>query len=97
MQGVRQKVRAIIGRDDRSSLEEKINRLNPVLRGWAVYFHWLNASMHFRKVDRYVQYKLRRWLRRKHKRVGRAFWSTPLTFFEKVGLYTLHGTIVHRC
>ncbi|MEW5884987.1 MAG: group II intron reverse transcriptase/maturase [Armatimonadota bacterium] len=95
MQRIRDRVREAIGRDDRPGLEEKIRRLNPLLRGWGAYFRWLNASLHFRKVDSYVERKLRRWLRRKHKRIGRAFWSTPLTFFEKAGLYTLHGTIAH--
>jgi group II intron reverse transcriptase/maturase len=97
MQRVRDKVRAAIGYDDRPALEEKIGRLNPVLRGWGAYFLWLNSARHFRKVDRYVWYKLRRWLRRKHQRVGRAFWSTPEAYFKQAGLYTLHGTIAHTC
>jgi RNA-directed DNA polymerase len=95
MQRIRDKVREAISHDDRPSLEEKIGRLNPVLRGWGAYFGWLNSAHHFRKVDTYVWYKLRRWLRRKHKRVGRAFWSTPLTCFEQAGLCSLHGTIAH--
>lgn len=96
MQRIRDKVRAAVGYDDRPALEEKIRRLNPVLRGWGAYFGWLNSARHFRKVDKYVTYKLRRWLRRKHKRVGRAFWSTPAAFWEKAGLYHLHGTIAHE-
>jgi group II intron reverse transcriptase/maturase len=95
MQQIRNKIRRALGRDKRPSLDEKIQELNPVLRGWSAYFHWLNSAKHFRKVDNYVQYKLRRWLRCKHQRRRRAFWSTPLTFFEKVGLYSLHGTIAH--
>ena len=97
MQRIRDKVRAAIGYDARPSLTEKVARLNPVLRGWGAYFRWLNVARHFRKVDTYVWYTLRRWLRRKHQRVRRAFWSTPLTFFEKAGLYTLHGTVARMC
>jgi len=97
VQRLRDKVREAIGYDDRPSLTEKIGRLNPVLRGWGAYFRWLNSAQHFRKVDRYVWYKLRRWLRRKHQRVGRSFWSTPESFFKQAGLYTLHGTIAHTC
>lgn len=97
MQRIRDKVKAAVGYDDRPALEEKIERLNPILRGWGAYFHWMNAAQHFRKVDKYVQYKLWRWLRRKHQRTRRAFWSTPLTFFERVGLYSLHGTVAHMC
>lgn len=95
MQRVRDKVRAAIAHDDRPSLAEKIERLNSVLRGWGAYFRWMNVAKHFRKVDRYVWYKLRRWLRRKHKRTRRAFWSTPMTLFERAGLCTLHGTVSH--
>ena len=97
MQRIRDKVREAIAYDARPSLAEKIERLNPVLRGWGAYFRCLNASLHFRKVDYYVWYKLRRWLRRKHKRTRRAFWSTPLTFFKRAGLYTLQGTVSYAC
>jgi len=97
MQRIRDKVRAAIAHDDRPALAEKIARLNPVLRGWGAYFRWLNVAKHFRKVDHYVWYRLRCWLRRKHQRTRRAFWSTPLTLFERAGLYTLHGTVAHTC
>jgi group II intron reverse transcriptase/maturase len=94
---IRGRVREILKRDARPPLKVKVRELNPLLRGWGAYFRWLNSAQHFRKVDRYVWYMLRRWLRRKHQRMRRAFWSTPQTFFEKVGLYTLHGTIAHQC
>lgn len=97
VQRLRDKVREVVGRDGRPSLTEKISRLNPVLRGWGAYFNWLNSSAHFRKLDTFVWYKLRHWLRRKHQRVGRRFWSPPGSFFKQAGLYTLHGTIAHRC
>jgi len=95
MKRIRDKVRTVIDRDDRPSLAEIVEQLNPIVRGWGNYFSRLNSSRHFWKVDGYVFYKLRRWLRRKHQRVGRAFWSTPPTFFVKAGLYTLHGTVAY--
>lgn len=90
MKRIRDKVRRIIHRDERPSLAETVEQLNPVVRGWGNYFSRLNSSRHFWKVDSYVFYKLRRWLRRKHQRVGRAFWSTPPTFFVKAGPHVLH-------
>ena len=60
MQRVRDKLRTLIGRETRVSLGEKIARLNPVLRGWGTYFSSLNAARHFRLIDKYVDYKLRR-------------------------------------
>jgi hypothetical protein len=95
MKRIRDKVRRIIDRDDRSSLAEIVEQLNPVVRGWGNYFSRLNSSRHFWKVDGYVFYKLRRWLRRKHQRLDRAFWSTPPTFFVKAGLHVLHGTVAY--
>ncbi len=62
MQRIRDKVKAAIARDNRPSLQEKLDRLNPILRGWSAYFGWLNSAQHFRKVDQYVTWKLRRWL-----------------------------------
>lgn len=97
MQRIRNKVRAEIGKDFRTSLEEKIGRLNPLLRGWGAYFCRLNSAQHFHKVDKYVRDNLRRWQRRKHQRTRRAFWSTPLAFYHGAGLYTLSGTIVRLC
>ena len=96
MQRIRDKVKAAIGRDTRPSLEEKLDRLNPILRGWTAYFGWLNSAQHFRKVDQYVTWKLRCWLRTKHQRRRRAFWKTPLAYWRKAGLYSTQGRIVHR-
>ena len=60
MQRIRDKVKAILDRNTLPSLKEKLDQLNPVLRGWSAYFNWLNSAQHFRKVDQYVKFKLRR-------------------------------------
>ena len=95
MQRIREKVKAAIARDNRPALQEKLDRLNPLLRGWSAYFGWLNSARHFRKVDQYVTWKLRRWLQAKHQRRRRAFWKTPLAYWRKAGLYSTQGRIVH--
>jgi group II intron reverse transcriptase/maturase len=95
MQRIRDKVKVAIGRDNRPAVQEKLDRLNPILRGWSAYFGWLNAAQHFRKVDQYVTRKLRLWLRTKHQRKRRAFWRTPLAYWRKAGLYSIQGRIVH--
>ncbi len=87
------KVKAAIARQNRPSLQEKLDRLKPILRGWSAYFGWLNSAQHFRKVDQYVTWKLRRSLPAKHQR--RRFWKTPLPFWRKAGLYSTQGRIVH--
>jgi RNA-directed DNA polymerase len=95
MQRVRDKVKAILDRNPRPPLKGKMDQLNPVLRGWSAYFRWLNSAQHFRKVDQYVTFKLRRWLQAKHQRRRRAFWRTPLAYWRKAGLYATQGRIVH--
>ena len=95
MQRIRDKVKAAIGRDHRPWLQEKLERLNPILRGWSTYFAWINSAQHFRKVDQYVTWKLRLWLQAKHQRRRRAFWRTSPAYWRKAGLYTTQGRIVH--
>jgi RNA-directed DNA polymerase len=95
MQRIRDKVKAAIARDNRPSLQEKLDRLNPILRGWTAYVGWLNSAQHFRKVDQYLTWKLRRWLQAKHQRRRRAFWKTPLAYWRKAGLHSTQGRIVY--
>jgi RNA-directed DNA polymerase len=95
MQRIRDKVKAAIGRDTRPTLQEKLDRLNPILRGWSTYFGWLHSVQYFRKVDQFVTWKLRRWLQAKHQRRRRAFWKTPLAYWSKAGLYLTQRRTVH--
>lgn len=94
MQSIRDKIRDAIGYDDIYSLEDKINAINPILRGWCQYFRIGNAQRHFKKVDSYVYTKLVNFMRRKHKRRGKGFREFPPSFFKKAGVYQLHGKIV---
>jgi len=93
MKKIRGRIRQEIGKDTEKSLPELVRHLNPVLRGWSVYYRWLNSSEHFHKIDRYVSWKMLRWLRRKQQRTRRAFWL-PFGWFHEHGLYRLSGQIV---
>ena len=95
MQRIRDKVKAAIGRENRVSLQQTLDRVNPVLRGWSAYSGWLNSAQHFRKMDKYVKWKLRLWLQAKHQRRRRGFWRTPLAYWRKAGSYSTQGRIVH--
>jgi group II intron reverse transcriptase/maturase len=69
--------------------------LNPVLRGWGQYFRTGNASDHFREVDRYVCWRLKRLrIKRKgrHLKPGEAKRWTE-AYFNSLGLHRLRGTI----
>jgi hypothetical protein len=73
-----------------------IEKLNPLLRGWANYFCTGNAAKKFRQVDRYVGSRLRRFLwkrKRRHLRPGEARAWTEDFFVEHHGLHRLLGTV----
>lgn len=43
-----------------------VNRMNPISRGWANYFHYGNSSQVFSSVNDWMFMRMRRWLRKKH-------------------------------
>ncbi len=95
MHKIRQKIREELGRDYYRSLRGKIEYLNPILRGWANYFSWLNSGEHFHKIGRYVMQRLNRWNRRKQQRVRRRYRKVTGREFYEFGLYRLDGTVAH--
>jgi len=95
MTHIRQKVREAVGRDYRRSLEEQISLLNPVLRGWANYFNWLNSAQHLHEVERYVIQRLNRWRRRKQGRVHRSYRKLSGKDLVMRGLDRITGRITH--
>ncbi len=49
------------------TLEERLQRLNPVLRGWGNFYrHAWGAKRVFASLDHYVWWTILRWLRKKH-------------------------------
>ena len=52
------------------SAEQEVARLNQMLVGWANYFCLGGVSKAYRAVDTHTRWRLRQWLRRKHKKQG---------------------------
>lgn len=53
------------------NLEAQIYRLNPVIRGWRNYYQYAaGACKDFSQLDWWIWHRVRRWLRRKHKRMS---------------------------
>jgi RNA-directed DNA polymerase len=70
--------------------EDRVARLNPMLVGWANYFCLGPVGPAYRAIDRYVRFRLRRWLRRKHQQPSRAITRWPDTYLnETLGLVRL--------
>ncbi len=95
---LRDKIREKTGRTRSGSLETIIKELNPILRGWFVYFKQAHRTT-FRDVDGFVRRRLRAIMRKREKRPGfgrttRDHRRWPNAFFAEQGLFTLHEAYV---
>ncbi len=90
-QALRQRLRELlnhwtVGRPTR----EVITETNQMLRGWAGYFHVLNASVVMKHMNRYSRERLRAWLWRKHgRRHGKRVTYTDEKLHAVYGLYEM--------
>lgn len=80
--------------------EDVVSDLNAARRGWAAYFSYGTRLMAYRVVDRYVETRVRHFLRRRHKvptRGTRRFSSDVI--FGELGVLRLRrvhlGAPVH--
>ena len=71
-----------------------VEQLNPVLRGWGVYFRQGNSSAKFGAVDSYVQERMAILASRKHGRSG-FNWTNRYTWswLNDLGIHRLEGTV----
>src|SRR5262245_35237173 len=87
------KVDTILQRDGgHLTAGELIVRLNPLLRGWALYHRHAASSRTFARVDRLIMDKLWRWARRRHRRQS-AGWVRARYFTRADGCRTFHGLV----
>lgn len=97
MKRIRAKIKAKTGRN-RTGIRDirvVIDELNPILRGWGNYFRTGNAAERFIEIDRYVAWRLKRLLVKRHGRNLRAGQAARWTrhWFKELGLHQLMGTI----
>ncbi len=60
------KVRAWTRRTKHRTLADLLHRLNPVLRGWCMYFRHGVSSRTFSYLDHYAFWRIVQWLRKRH-------------------------------
>jgi hypothetical protein len=72
-QRLRERIKALFRRHTTwSSLAERLQILNPMLRGWANFYrHAWGAKRVFNRIDHYVWWTIFRWVRKRHRRVAR--------------------------
>lgn len=71
------------------SVAGQVRRLNQTLSGWANYFRLGPVRAAYRAVDAHARFRLRQWLRRKHKVAGRGYSRFPDSYLYEV-LHLLH-------
>ena len=86
-------IRAETGRHTRTlSAEKLVKQLNFKLTGWANYFHLGPVSKAYQVVDAHTNYRLRKWLCRKHRVQGNGGNRFPHQYlYETLRLVRLPG------
>ena len=70
--------------------DEQVKRLNRMLRGWANYFCLGPVSKAYRGADAYTRFRLRHWLRCKHRLQNRGTSRFPIEYlYQTLGLVEL--------
>ena len=76
------------------TVEELIERLNPVVRGWGNYFRTGNSEDKFNQVDDYIHRRVTHWQwRRGGQRTRYRFDQWPHNRLYSLGLHRLRGTV----
>lgn len=92
-QAIRDRIKEILTpRYPGVAVETLVERLNPVLRGWAAYFRHGNATRDFLQIDRYMHERLALFANKQHQRAGRG-WTRhyPASWLRALGVFRLSG------
>jgi group II intron reverse transcriptase/maturase len=95
MSSIRAKIRALTDRRYCGlALQEIVERLNPMIRGWGNYFRGGNSARKFDQIDSYVHERLAILAANKHQQSGRR-WATDYdrAWLERLNVHTLGGTV----
>lgn len=70
--------------------EDRVERINRLMVGWANYFQLGPVSKAYDAVDAHARFRLREWLRKKHKQPGRGIAQYPDEYlYDVLGLTRL--------
>jgi len=85
---VKQRIRKVIGRRYSLSLEELIDELTPVIRGWNNYHKASRPVLkRMRKLNAFVRERIRIFLKRKYSDQSRGTWRVHNNLVVRLGLY----------
>ncbi|MFL5666139.1 MAG: group II intron reverse transcriptase/maturase [Ktedonobacteraceae bacterium] len=88
-----EKVRETVKANKALSAGKLIEKLNPIIRGWANYHRHIVSKETFNTVDEEIYHAVRRWIRRKHPRKSDKWIAKK--YFTTVGSnnWVFYGTI----
>lgn len=69
----KRKLKKLIGKNSNLAAIHLLQKLNPVIRGWAMYFSISVCAKILSEIDNYVYRRLWRWCTRKHPKIGKFF------------------------
>ena len=96
MKGVKTAIKNFLGKRVtlNQNIEDVVEVLNPILRGWMNYFRYGNSERKFRLIDSYVQERLVLWWSKKHQKSGRC-WTSGSTceMLKRCDIWVLSGTV----
>jgi len=88
MKRIKERIRKVVGRRHTLSLEELIEELNPVLRGWDNYQrNALSARKRVRKLNGFIRERIRIFLKRKYSDQSRGTRRVHDNLPVRLGLY----------
>jgi group II intron reverse transcriptase/maturase len=74
--------------------EVVVNNLNEVVRGWVNYFYYGHCSNDLLRLKRFLDERVRTYLRRKHRMKSRGYKAFPYRYlYEDIGLYKIPSTV----
>jgi RNA-directed DNA polymerase len=88
MRRVKERIRGLIGRRYSLALEELIEELNPVVRGWNTYQTGVKPDpKRFKKLNAFLKDRIRIFLRRKYRDQSRGWRRVHGNVLARLGLY----------
>jgi len=82
IKGIKEKVKEICNSGNKLSQDEIIGRLNPVIRGWGMYYRHVVSKEVFQDIDHYVHKCVWKWAKNRHSNKG-SVWVKEKYFQRK--------------
>ncbi len=77
--------------------EKRVEEVNRIVRGWCGYFDQGPIYEPYRRLRKYIERRMRRWLMHKHKRRGTGYRQYPDEYlYGKLGLFKPHAHRIGR-